>query len=90
MQVRVFGQDPHTRAVAQQPDPANQRKEPKLHYGIVPGTRLKHPGNTEQIAGEEATAKGEGRRMQIVHPSTAGQPYQQAHVHEGGEPPTTA
>src|SRR5437879_639873 len=85
MQVRVFGKEPHTHAIAQQPYPANKRKEPELHHGILPRARLKHPSNTEQIAGEEATAKGDGRRMQIVHPSTASQPHQQTHVHEGGE-----
>ncbi len=56
MQVRVFGQEPHTHAVAHQSYPANQRKESELHPGIVPGALLKYPGNTEHIACEEATA----------------------------------
>ena len=58
MQVRVFGEEPQTHAIAQQPYPANERKEPELHHGILPRARLKHPGNTEQIAGEKTTAKG--------------------------------
>ena len=86
MQVRVFGQYPHTHATPQQPYATNEGKEPKLHPGMLPGARLKHPRNTEPIAGEEPYAKGEGRRMQIVHPQTAGQHHQHAHVHEGGEP----
>ena len=85
MQVRVFGEEPHTHAIAQQPETANERKEPELHHGIRKCALLKHPGNTKQTAGEEAAAKGDGRRMQIVHPSTAGQLDQQTHVHEGGE-----
>jgi hypothetical protein len=88
MQVRVFGQHPHAHATPQQPYPADERKEPQLHRGILPGARLKHPRNTEEIAGEEAHAKGDGRRMQIVHPQTSHQHHQQAHIHEGGEPPS--
>ena len=68
----------------------NEGKEPQLHPGMLPGACLKHPRNTEPIAGEETYAKGEGRRMQIVHPQIAGQHHQHAHVHEGGEPPATA
>jgi len=73
MQVRVFGQEPHADATPQQPHTANKGKEPELHPGILPCARMKYPPDTEQIAGEEATAKGEGSRMQIVHPQTVRQ-----------------
>ena len=85
MQVSVFGQEPHTHATPEQPYPANECKEPQLYTGILPCALMKHPRNTERIAGEETQAKGYGSRMQIVHPHTSGQHHQHAHVHEGGE-----
>jgi hypothetical protein len=74
-------------ATPQQPYPANEGKKPQLHPGLLLGTRLKHPRNTEPIAGEEAHAKGDDSRMQIVHPEPSGQHHQQAHVHERSKPP---
>jgi hypothetical protein len=50
---------------------------------------MKHPRNTEDIAGDEAKAKGYDSRMQIVHLHTAGQKQQHPYVNERGETTNT-